>query len=111
MVMIIPGQTDAAVLIRMEHYNTGVNMVALQAGVASHLHELQQAQAHGEAVIPTLRRRIDRATVPEPYIPGYPYIGSAVSITRQLQEVIIDGDFDSFVLTFPDFIADLQFFG
>jgi pyrimidine oxygenase len=111
MVMIIPGQTDAEALLRMEHYNAGVDMVALQAGVASHLHEIQQAQAHGEAVIPTLQRRIDRATVPDPYIPGYPYVGSAVSIARQLQEVIIDGDFDGFVLTFPDFIADLQFFG
>jgi alkanesulfonate monooxygenase SsuD/methylene tetrahydromethanopterin reductase-like flavin-dependent oxidoreductase (luciferase family) len=95
----------------MEDYNTGVDMVALQAGVASHLHEIQQAQAHGESVIPTLQRRIDRATVPDPYIPGYPYVGSAVSIARQLQEVIIDGDFDGFVLTFPDFIADLRFFG
>jgi pyrimidine oxygenase len=111
MVMIIPGQTNAEALLRMEDYNAGVNMVALQAGVASHLHELQQAQAHGEAVIPTLQRRIDRATVPDPYIPGYPYVGSAVSIAQQLQEVIIDGDFDGFVLTFPDFIADLQFFG
>jgi hypothetical protein len=25
--------------------------------------------------------------------------------------VIEDGDFDGFVLTFPDFIADLRFFG
>jgi pyrimidine oxygenase len=111
MVMIIPGQTDTAALLRMEDYNMGVDMVALQAGVASHLHEIQRAQAHGEAVIPTLQRRIERATVPDPYIPGSPYVGSAVSIARQLQEVIIDGDFDGFVLTFPDFIADLQFFG
>ena len=42
---------------------------------------------------------------------GYPDVGNAVSIAQQLQEVIIDGDFDGFVLTFPDFIADLQFFG
>jgi pyrimidine oxygenase len=102
MVMIIPGQTDAAALLRMEDYNTGVDMVALQAGVANHLREIEQAQAHGEAVIPTLQRRIDRAAVPDPYIPGYPYVGSAVSIARQLQEVIIDGNFDGFVLTFPD---------
>jgi len=111
MVMIIPGQTDAIALIRMEQYNTGVDMVALQAGVANHLHEIQQAEAHEDTVIPTLQRRIDRATVPDPYIPGYPYVGSAVSIAHQLQEVIMDGDFDGFVLTFPDFIADLQFFG
>jgi alkanesulfonate monooxygenase SsuD/methylene tetrahydromethanopterin reductase-like flavin-dependent oxidoreductase (luciferase family) len=64
-----------------------------------------------EAVIPTLQRRIDRAPVPDPYIPGYPYIGSPVSIARQLQEVIMDSDFDGIVLTFPDLIADLQFFG
>src|SRR5262245_55626885 len=92
MVMIIPGQTDAAALIRMEQYNTGVDMVALQAGVANHLHEIQQAQAYGDTVIPTLQRRIDRATVPDPYIPGYPYVGSAVSIAHQLQEVIIGLD-------------------
>jgi len=111
MVMIIPGQTDAAARARMEYYNKGVDMIALQAGVASHLHEIQHAQAHGEAVVPTLQRRVDRATVPDPYIPGSPYVGSAVSIAQQLQEVIMDGDFDGFVLTFPDFIADLQFFG
>ena len=86
--MIIPGQTDAAALARMEQYNAGVDMVALQAGVPSHLHELQQAQAHGDAIIPTLQRRIDRAGVPDPYIPGSPYVGSAVSIAHQLQEVI-----------------------
>jgi alkanesulfonate monooxygenase SsuD/methylene tetrahydromethanopterin reductase-like flavin-dependent oxidoreductase (luciferase family) len=80
------------------------------AGVTSHLEELQQAQAHGEAIVLTLQRRVDRASVPDPYIPGAPYVGSAVSIAQQLQEVILDGDVDGFVLTFPDFIADLQFF-
>jgi pyrimidine oxygenase len=111
MVMIIPAPTDAAARSRMAHYNAGVDMVALQAGVASHLDEIQHAQAHGAAVVPTLRRRVDRTAVPDPYIPGSPYVGSEVSIAQQLQEIILDGDMDGFVLTFPDFIADLQFFG
>lgn len=111
MVMIIPGETDAAGLARMEQYNLGVDMVALQAGVAGHQAEVQQAQLHGAPVSPTLLRRIERADVPDPYIPGYPYVGSAATIAQQLQEVIVVGDFDGFVLTFPDFIADLRFFG
>jgi pyrimidine oxygenase len=111
MVMIIPGETTAAGIARMEHYNMGVDMVALHAGVPGHLEELQRAQARGEAMNPTLQRRIDRANVPDPYIPGYPYVGSAEAIAQQLQEVIETGDFDGFVLTFPDFIEDLRFFG
>jgi len=111
MVMIIPGETTAAGLARMEHYNMGVDMVALHAGVPGHLEELQRAQARGETVLPTLQRRIDRANEPDPYIPGYPYAGSAEAIAQQLQAVIEAGDFDGFVLTFPEFIADLQFFG
>ena len=109
--MIIPGETTAAGTARMEHYNMGVDMVALHAGVPGHLEELQRAQVRGEAMNSTLQRRIDRANVPDPYIPGYPYVGSAEAIAQQLQEVIEAGDFDGFVLTFPDFIEDLRFFG
>lgn len=111
MVMIIPGETTGEGIARMEHYNRGVDMMALRAGVPGHLEELQRAQARGEAVNATLQRRIDRADVPDPYIPGYPYVGSAEDIAQQLQAVIAAGDFDGFVLTFPDFIADLRFFG
>jgi pyrimidine oxygenase len=111
MVMIIPGETTAAGMARMQHYNAGVDMVALHAGVSGHLEELQRAQAHGEGGNPTLQRRIDRAQAPDPYIPGYPYVGSAEAIAQQLQEVIEAGDLDGFVLTFPDFIEDLRFFG
>ncbi|MGE3537574.1 MAG: LLM class flavin-dependent oxidoreductase [Candidatus Tectimicrobiota bacterium] len=111
MVMIIPGETDAAALARMEHYNLGVDMIALQAGVSGHQDEIQRAQNQGTTVSPTLQRRIERVQVPDPYIPGYPYVGNAASIAQQLQAVIAAGDFDGFVLTFPDFIADLRFFG
>jgi alkanesulfonate monooxygenase SsuD/methylene tetrahydromethanopterin reductase-like flavin-dependent oxidoreductase (luciferase family) len=45
------------------------------------------------------------------HIPGYPYVGSAETIAQQLLAVIEAGDLDGFVLTFPDFIEDLRFFG
>jgi hypothetical protein len=47
MVMIIPGDTDAAGLARMQQYNQGVDMLALQAGVANHRDEIQRTQATG----------------------------------------------------------------
>jgi alkanesulfonate monooxygenase SsuD/methylene tetrahydromethanopterin reductase-like flavin-dependent oxidoreductase (luciferase family) len=111
MVMVIPGDTDAAGMARMAAYNRGVDMVALQPGTAGHQEERRRAQENGETVSPTLQRRIDRAAIPAPYIHGYPYIGSATSSARQFQEVIEAGDLDGFVLTFPDFIADRAFFG
>jgi pyrimidine oxygenase len=111
MVMIIPGETDAEGVARMEQYNQGVDMTALQAGVTGHQEEISRAMAQGDMVSPTLQRRIDRATTPDPYIPGAPYVGCAAAIARQLQEVIEAGDLDGFVLTFPDFLGDLAFFG
>lgn len=47
MVMIIPGETTAAGLARMEHYNMGVDMVALHAGVPGHLEEMQRPRPVG----------------------------------------------------------------
>jgi hypothetical protein len=58
----------------MAHYNQGVDMVALQTGVASHREEIQRAHAQGKAASTILQRRIDRADVPDPYIPGQPYV-------------------------------------
>lgn len=66
MVMVIPGETDTEGMDRMAHYNQGVDMVALQAGVTSHREELQKAQAQGEGASMTLQRRIDRAHIPDP---------------------------------------------
>lgn len=111
MVMVIPGETDAEGKARMEFYNRGVDMVALGAGTKGHREEIKRAQERGETISPTLFRRLERAITPDPYIPGYPYVGSATSIARQFREVIETGDLDGFVLTFPDFIADLAFFG
>ena len=111
MVMVIPGATDAAGKARMTAYNQGVDMVALKAGTARIQDEIRQAQARGETIGETLLQRLERARTPDPYIPGQPYVGSAASIARQFQEVIEAGDFDGFMLTFPDFIDDLDFFG
>lgn len=111
MVMVIPGETDAEGIARMEHYNAGVDRVAKAAGTQAHLEEIKRTQAKGLPISPSMQNRIRWSKDDNPYIPGYPYVGSAASIARQFEQVIEWGDFDGFMLTFPDFVGDLKFFG
>ena len=107
LVMIIPGESDAEARAREAYYREGVDAEALLAGVK----EMRRAQARGEATSVSMAQRYQRAQIRDPFISGTPYVGSAESIAQQLQDVIEAGDLDGFVLTFPDFIEDLAFFG
>lgn len=111
MAMVIPGETVEEGFDRHLLYTEGTDMVAKKAGLNGALKEIEYAKANGIAVSDKLLRRVERSQTKDPYIPGFPYYGTPESIADQFEEMINDGDLDGFVLTFPDFIGDLEYFG
>jgi pyrimidine oxygenase len=97
---VIPGETDAEAEARVTRYKSGINLQTLNGMAESFAHK---PRTDGQANTMVLRAQHGFMT---PFVAG-----SAESLRRKIGETIRAGDLDGIMLIFPDFDADLRFFG
>ena len=106
--MVVPGETDAEARARVNLYDSGVDMAAKGVGLKDTLAEIARSPDGGMAESPMTQRRLLEMTRRNAVGPGA-FVGSAGAIAKQIKEAVAQGDWDGFLLTFPDFIGDLEF--
>ena len=109
LVMFVPGPTDASAHERVDYYNAGADIEALTARA------LEYSQGAKEWSRDETLRRETRRNFPDGRTPAAitrnTVVGAPDSLVDQIEDVIVDGQFDWLGFYFPDYIADLEIFG
>ncbi|MFE9500640.1 LLM class flavin-dependent oxidoreductase [Streptomyces collinus] len=100
LIMIVPGSTNEGAHDRIALYNRGADLEALRAIGA----------AYGSGTGVALSRQAAAAQAVG-MMSGYPMVGDAARIIDLLTDLFQNGELDGVVLTFPDYIRDLEFMG
>ena len=102
LVMIVPGKTDADAIDRVNRYNRAGDFAALENMTFSSA--IKREPPAGWAPVPMERRAVGAMS-------GYPLAGDRDGIVALLTDLFENGKLDGVVLTVPDFIDDLEWFG
>jgi pyrimidine oxygenase len=103
MLILVPGDTDAEAQAKVEHYRAGADYEAIC--------NLWDPEYSGD------KRARGRELVGGPGLPhwlfyrAYTLAGDARTTADFLADLATDGEFDGILLSFPDFIEDLRWFG
>jgi pyrimidine oxygenase len=99
---LVPGETDAQARNRVEHFDSGVDTVALQTQAGEYAADVRENT--------TARRMIEWAKNAKAVGTGA-FVGSPETIAAELAEVVVAGDLGGVVVIVPDFLADLRTVG
>jgi pyrimidine oxygenase len=109
LVMFVPGATDEEAHARVRHFNAGADVEALSTRA------LEFSQGAKEWSRDETLRRETLKNFPDGRTPAAitrnAVVGSADTVVEQITELIAGGEFDWLGFYFPDYIADLEFFG
>lgn len=100
--MVIPGETDADAQRRIDHYNAGRDLVALEKMAK------EWGVVHKD---PTSKRPETEGWAEATAISTGTVSGSPETIAEQLADMIEHAELDSAVFIMPDFIGDLRVIG
>jgi pyrimidine oxygenase len=99
---VVPGLTDAEARARVEHYDAGVDTVALQTQAGEYAADVKENT--------TARRMIEWAANAKAVGTGA-FVGTPATIAGRLAEVVHAADLDGVVVIVPDFLDDLRTVG
>jgi pyrimidine oxygenase len=109
LVMFVPGETDSEARARIDHFNAAADLEALAARA------FEFSQGAKEWPRDETLRRETLKNFPDGRTPAAitrnAVVGCAESLVEQITDVIVGGEFDWLGFYFPDYIADLEFFG
>jgi pyrimidine oxygenase len=109
LVMFVPGATNEEAHARIAHYNAGADLEALATRA------LEFSQGAKEWSRDETLRRETLKNFPDGRTPAAitrnAVVGNADALVEQIIAVITGGEFDWLGFYFPDYIADLEFFG
>jgi pyrimidine oxygenase len=109
LVMFVPGPTDAEAHARVDFFNAGADVEALQARALMYSQGAKE-WSHNETLRRETRRNFPDGRIPAA-ITRNAVVGCCESLVEQIQDVIEGGDFDWLGFYFPDYIEDLRVFG
>lgn len=95
---LVPAESDAEAAARVADYIAGADIEAINGMIASYG---VKPDGRESAFVKRSREGFMCSRI----------AGTAESIASQIEEIIRNADYDGMMLMFPDFIADLDFFG
>ena len=110
LLMVVPGETDAAAQARVDLYNEGADVEAL-FNRAWEFSQSAKEWGKDEALARESRRMFAADQKTPLAITRNAAVGSVDTIAREIARVVIEGDFDQIAMYFPDYIEDLRIFG
>jgi len=102
LMMMIPDETDAKAQARVDLYNSGVDLVAMENRTMEYAQDVPQN---------SMVKRVAESSASGLAVNRNAMIGSEETITERLLELVETQDLDGLVFTFADFIEDMMFFG
>jgi pyrimidine oxygenase len=110
LLMVVPGETDAAAQARVDLYNEGADVEAL-FNRAWEFSQSAKEWGRDEALARESRRMFAADQKTPLAITRNAAVGSVDTIAREIARVVREGDFDQIAMYFPDYIEDLRIFG
>jgi len=104
LITLIPGETDQEAQARLDHFNEGVDAVAL-ADVAAGYEQNKDFKKLSDSSLALTGGEKMSSTMPGELV------GSYETLARRLATTINDGQLDGVLLVVPDYIADLDAIG
>ncbi|RUS45562.1 LLM class flavin-dependent oxidoreductase [Cohnella sp. AR92] len=104
LVTLIPGRTDEEAQARLDHYNAGVDKIALATQAVEYSTDV--SVTINQAAQNFLKQNETFSAV----LPGT-MAGSPETLAKRLAYLVNEGDIDSVTLIVPDFIGDLETVG
>jgi len=101
---IVPGATDAEAQARVDHFNAGVDTIALDNQTREYSGDKSLAQN-------TMAKRFIAQGQSAKSLTSAAVIGSPASIARHLAAIIKGANLDGVTVIVPDFISDLKIVG
>ncbi|MGO4329259.1 LLM class flavin-dependent oxidoreductase [Cupriavidus sp. 2TAF22] len=101
---LIPGETDADAQARLDHFDAGVDRIALATQTAEYSSDVSAKQNFAAQYFIDQGARVSSVL-------GGAMTGSAETLARRLAKTIIESELDGITLIVPDFIKDLSFIG
>jgi pyrimidine oxygenase len=109
LVMIVPGESDAAAKERIEFYNAGADVDA----ITTRIFEFSQSAkefSKDEHKLREMRRSFTADGTPLA-VTSSALVGTPATIADGLAQIIDEGDFDAIGIYLPDYVEDLKTFG
>lgn len=110
LLMVVPGETDAAARARVDAFNAAADVEALQ-NRSFEFSQSAKEWGRDEARAREARQMFLADHTTPAAITQNAAVGTPATIARELARVIHDGDFDWIAMYFPDYIEDLRIFG
>jgi pyrimidine oxygenase len=102
---LVPGDTDEEAQARVEHYNSGVDLVALEQQAFEYSNDTRAA-GQNTAAKSFIQLHADALAVSKSAL-----VGSPETIARRLATSVREGQLDGICVIVPDFIDDLRILG
>ncbi|MFF1831200.1 LLM class flavin-dependent oxidoreductase [Paenarthrobacter sp. NPDC058040] len=99
-VTLIPGDTDEEAHARLDHYNAGVDLEALEDVAAGY----QQNKSYKE--LSESSKALTGGEKRSAVLPGE-LVGSYETLARRLATTVLESDLDGIMLVVPDYVEDL----
>jgi len=101
---LIPGASDAEAKARLDHFDAGVDRVALATQAAEYSSDVSAKQNFAAQYFINQNEHVSSVL-------GGAMTGSAETLARRLAKTIVESQLDGVTLIVPDFVEDLAFIG